>query len=401
MPFPALRYDLSRVSLADVAAPPYDVIDDDERARLAARSDHNAVRIDLPVDEGGVDRYRVANRLLAEWQDEGILGVEAGPAFYGYAMAYADDQGRARRTVGVIGAPELSPPGEAGILPHEHTTPKARSDRLGLLPACRANLSAVWGLSLSAGLTGLCGPEGDVLEAWTDEDGVGHELWAITDPDRRAAIAAAVGAEPVVIADGHHRYETSLAYRDERRADGGGGGVGDAASAEAAMAFVVGLADDALTVRPIHRLVSRLPGGFDLAAALGASFEVVGEGELRPDEGRAVLARMADEGALGLIDPGDRYQLLRPRPGAFPGVEGLDSARLAHALEAVPHEVAYQHGVANVARRVLDGSAQHGVLLRPATVAQIAANAHAARRMPPKTTFFHPKPRTGPVFRLL
>ncbi|CAN5645931.1 DUF1015 domain-containing protein [soil metagenome] len=403
-PFAGLRYDLDQVALADVTAPPYDVIDDDDRAVLAARHRFNAVHIDLPVATDGTDRYQVACRLLGEWQEAGVLVADPVPAFYGYRMAYTDDHGRRRRTTGVIGALELSPPGESGVLPHEHTTPKAHSDRLDMLRACRANLSAVWGLSLTAGLTALCEPpgaggSGDPLVAgWTDDDGVEHALWVLTDPERLAAITAAVAASPVVIADGHHRYATSLVYRDERR-QAEGRHAGRVGAAGATLTYVVELAEEELTVRPIHRLLGGLPDGFDLVGALAAYFDAGPSGELAAGD---VLARMSDGGALAAVAADGTYRLLRPRPEALRGIDDLDSSRLAVALATLPeHTVSYQHGVGHVARRVADGRAQHGVLLRPATVAQIAANAHEGRRMPPKTTFFHPKPKTGLVFRLL
>jgi uncharacterized protein (DUF1015 family) len=391
-PFRGVRYDLSRSPVADVTAPPYDVIDPDDRAALVARHPHNVVVIDLPDEADGPDRYTAAARTFATWQDDGTLLRDDVPTYYAYRMGYRDDLGRPAHTLGVVGALELSRPGEGGILPHERTTPKAKSDRLDLLRATRANLSSVWGLSLTSGLSDLCRTDEAPDAAWTDDDGVEHTLWRITDPDRVAAISTAVASSPVVIADGHHRYETSLAYRDERReAEGTGGG------ADLVMVYVVELVDDELTVRPIHRLLADLPDGFDLEAALAPFFDV-------SDGGVAdamVLTRMAEAGALALVRPGGSVALLRPRPEAMAGAADLDSARLDVALAALPaHTLTYQHGVDLVGKAVESGRAQYGVLLRPATVAQIDANAHAGERMPPKTTFFHPKPRTGVVFRL-
>ena len=392
-PFQGLRYDTDRVDLAAVTAPPYDVIDEQQRAELAGRDPHNVVRLDLPVEENGVDRYQVACRLLHEWQDEGILLLDEEPSYYVYRMGYHDEAGRPRQTAGVIGALELSTPGEADILPHEHTTPKAKSDRLSMLRSCRANLSAVWGLSLAPGLSGLCELPGPPMGRWTDEHGVHHRLWQITEPGVVSAISETVGSAPVVIADGHHRYETSLAYRDERRAEAGGA----AGPYDLAMTYVVELVEEQLSVRPIHRLVSGLPEGFDLVEALTPFFEPFDAGPA----GDTLPARMADAGALGLVLPEGTW-LLRPRPEAMAGAEDLDSSRLDVALAALPpHDLVFQHGVDNVLRLVDKGEAQAGVLLRPASVAQIAATAHERRRMPPKTTFFHPKVATGLVFRLL
>ena len=388
-PFPGIRYDLARVTLGDVVSPPYDVIDDSQRARLAARSPYNAVRVDLPVDEGGEDRYTVAKRLFSSWQAEGVLVRDRTPTFTVYRMSYADDAGVDRHTTGVIGALDLRPSG-ADILPHEQTTPKARSDRLELLRACRANLSAIWGLSLAKGLTDLLPVDAEPVADVDDGDGVRHTIWIVDQPGVSDAIADAVTGQPVVIADGHHRYETSLTYLSEReRSEGRAGG------AAATLAFVVELVEDELTVRAIHRLLNGLPAGFDLVAALEPWFEPSGP----PPAGMAVTAAMIEAGALCAVLPTGEV-MLRPRPDALAEARDLDSARLDMALAALPaHEVTFQHGPDNVRRAVATGAAQAGLLLRPASVAQIEATAHGGERMPPKTTFFHPKPKTGLVFR--
>ena len=392
-PFAGLRYAPSAGSLADLTAPPYDVIDDAQRARLAARHPHNAVHVDLPVDTDGVDRYQVARGLLDTWIRDGVLVREDAPVFYGYRMSFTDAAGRHRHTTGAIGELELSRPGEGDILPHEHTTPKAKSDRLEMLRSCRMNLSCIWGLTPARGLTALLGDPSPDDPRWIDDDGVEHALWVVRDPDTVSAISAAVGAHPVVIADGHHRYETSVAYRDERRASDGG----SAGAAEAAMIYVVELVADELTVLPIHRLVDGLPEGTDVAAALDPWFEVAGEVDLGP----GTVDRMVETGTLVLVER-TGARALRPRDGAFEGIRDLDTSRVDAALAALPpHELRYQHGVDEVAAAVRDGAAACGILVRPATVDAIAATADGGDRMPPKTTFFHPKPRTGQVFRSL
>jgi uncharacterized protein (DUF1015 family) len=175
-PFTGIRYDLARSELAEVIAPPYDVIDADQRAELAARDPHNAVLIDLPSEADGEQRYEVAQNLLARWIADGILVLDERPSFTLYRMTATDDAGVERRTTGVIGALELSPPG-TDILPHEHTTKKAKSDRLDLLRSCRANLSAIWGLSLAKGLTDLLPVDQDPLADVVDDGGVRHTVW--------------------------------------------------------------------------------------------------------------------------------------------------------------------------------------------------------------------------------
>lgn len=382
-PLRGLRYDLDRVDLATTTAPPYDVIDADERAALVRRDPHNVVRIDLPVDEGDAsDPYEAAAARFQAWQDEGVLVRDPEPSFYVYRMEHRGDDGRARRTTGVLGALTLARPGEADageqpILPHEFTTPKARSDRLRLQEATGANLSPIWGLSPATGLTRLLDAGTDPLASWEDRDGVGHCLWRLTDAAALEQIASVVAAEPLVIADGHHRYETALTYREAHPA------------ADTVLTYVVELDDDELSVLPIHRLLSGLPVDLDLIEALAPYFAISPTDTLRTDEGLVLVTA-------------DRTWLLRPRPAAMAGARDLDTSRLDVALATLPpHELVFQHGVDQVRDRVLSGEAQAGVLLRPATVAQIVEIAHGGERMPPKTTFFHPKPRTGVVFHTL
>ncbi|HEY5153218.1 MAG TPA: DUF1015 domain-containing protein [Acidimicrobiales bacterium] len=391
LPFRGVHYDVTRADLALVTSPPYDVLDEVDRSRLAALHPANAVVIDLPID--GEDPYREAGETLRRWLADGTLVQDEQPSFYVYRMESTDESGNRRGTTGVFGALELSRPGEGGILPHEHTTPKAKSDRLNLLRGARANLSAVWGLSPSVGLSELLEVAEPAWADWTDTDGVRHTIWTISDAARVAAITEAVGTSPVVIADGHHRYETSLAYRDEQRAAGAGA---DAAS-EAALVYVVELVDDELNVLPIHRLIDGLPDDVDLPLALAEWFTVTPAGTIGPD----IATRMDAEGSLVLVTAAGAW-FLHPRPEALASARDLDSSRLDVALAGLaPHHLTFQHGVEQVTAKVASGQAQAGVLLRPASVAQIIDIAHGGERMPPKTTFFHPKPRTGVVFRLL
>jgi len=392
-PFRGLRYDGDRVDFAAVTAPPYDVIDRDARGDLAARSAFNAVHVDCPVDDGSGDCYRAAAEQFGSWRRDGILVADGAPALTAYRMTYTDERGAPRSTLGVIGELGLEEPGTGDVLPHEHTTPKAKSDRLQLLEATRANLSAVWGLSLATELTKLIDPGEPPAAAWVDDDGVGHEMWPISDPAVVQPICDAVAGAPVVIADGHHRYETCLAYARDHAGD---------TAAQSTMALVVELAEEQLDVEAIHRIVAGVPAGFDFLAALEPFFEIV-DARQGLDEGRAdpaaLLARMADAGALALVHP-HGTALLRPRPSLLGSAAGYDSSRLDVALRSLPpHEVTFQHGADNVFKAVGPEDGPVGFLLRPVSVAQIAEVAHNRDRMPPKTTFFWPKPKTGLVFR--
>jgi uncharacterized protein (DUF1015 family) len=393
-PFQGLRYRPEVAPLAQVIAPPYDVISATERAHLAARHRANAVLVELPEADlsGGRDRYTVASDLFARWLAKGILVGDPGRSLYPYRMT--DPSGRA--TTGVIGALGLADPGqESDILPHEQTLPKPKSDRLDLLRATRANLSPIWGLSMASGVTATFDPTDDdpVADVY-DDDGVRHQLWVLNDTDTVAAVGAAVATAPVVLADGHHRYETARAYQAERRQANGG----VAGPYDLVMALVVELSEDQLTVGAIHRTVSGLPEDFDLVDALAPWFDVVRAGAA--DD--RTLGALAGSSSLTLVVGGQAYLLL-----AHPEVQeqegnDLDSNLIATVLAALPpHEVMHRHSVAEAMEALRDGEGQAAFLLRPVTVKQIEEWANERRRMPPKTTFFSPKPRTGMVFRSL
>jgi uncharacterized protein (DUF1015 family) len=307
-------------------------------------------------------------------------------------MRFTDPAGVARETVGVIGALGLEPPG-TGILPHEETTPKAKSDRLDLLRATRANLSPIWGLSPGTGLTAHCSPPKHPAEHATDDDRVIHEVWPITDAEQVASISKAVESQPVLIADGHHRFETALTYHAERVEQGY-----SSDDDGFVMALVVELSEQQLTVQAIHRLIDGLPSGFDLVAALEPWFDVTPTG---PAD-RTILTRMTEAGALAVLSRSGAW-LARPRRSVIDAAaHGLDSSRLDVALAGLPpHHLVFQHGWDNAAAAVATGQADAAVLLRAATVEQIRAVSHGGKRMPPKTTFFWPKPRTGMVVREL
>jgi uncharacterized protein (DUF1015 family) len=393
-PFRGLRYQPDMAPIAQVIAPPYDVITPTERVHLASRHQANSVLVELPEADlrGGRDRYAVATDLFAHWQGEGIIVAEGVPSLYPYRMT--DVEGRT--TTGVIGALGLAEPGaESDILPHEQTLPKPKSDRLDLLRATRANLSPIWGLSMAAGVTATFDPTDDepVADAY-DDDGVRHQLWVLSDPDAVEAVTAAVAGAPVVLADGHHRYETARTYQAERRATASGA----AGPYDLVMALVVELAEDQLHVGAIHRTVSGLPDDFDLVHTLAEWFDVVRAG---PADERT-LGALSDSNSMALVTGGDAYLLL-PHPELDAEVgNDLDSSLIASVLNRLPaHEVMHRHSVAEAVEALGEGEGQAAFLLRPVTVKQIDEWANERRRMPPKTTFFSPKPRTGMVFRSL
>src|SRR4051794_39674648 len=217
-PFRALHYDLGAVGgLQPVAAPPYDVIDEDQRAALIARSPHNVVAIDLPRAAG--DTYAHAAELFSAWQREGVLERDAEPALWSLAQDYTGPDGRQRTRHGFFARVKVEPYGPGRIRPHERTHPGPKEDRLRLTRATKANLSPIFSLYDDPG-GAACGAIEPHLAAdpWgevSDEDGTRHRLWRIREPDVADAVRAALVRTELLIADGHHRYETARVYQEE------------------------------------------------------------------------------------------------------------------------------------------------------------------------------------------
>lgn len=388
-PFPALRY-AAHVPLDEASAPPYDVLSSADVERLRGRHEHNVVEIDVPGPDDDPNRYERAATTMARWEHEGVLELDPSPTYTIYRMRFRTEDGSTRETVGVIGALEVVDEGAGGVLPHERTTPKAKTDRLDLTRATSANLSPVWGLSLTAGLTELLLAPGTPIGACHDEAGNEHIVERVDDPARIDAISAAVSANPVLIADGHHRYAISRTYRDERRAVDGRG------PWDLTLAYVGELVESQLSIDAIHRLYRGIT--IDrLRTVLGDCFDLAPAGPVTPAMSREVV----DRGALCLVDGDGGGTWLVPKPASFVGIRDLDGALLEHALRDLDIDVSYQHGVSNVVELVTSGAADAGVLIRPTGITEIRRTADEGLLMPPKSTFFTPKLRTGLVIRPL
>ncbi|MEY2399218.1 MAG: hypothetical protein QOJ00_2392 [Actinomycetota bacterium] len=383
--FPGLRYALDHVSLQDVICPPYDVIGPAEQAALEARSPYNAIHVEMPRADGDV--YAASAARFEQWTADGALAFDE-PSLYAYEMGGTDEFGNVRRTRGVFGALAIA---EGDVLPHERTTKKAKTDRLELLRATETNTSPIWVLApgpLTAAIEDLGPPD---MEA-VDDEGIGHRLWRLPE-DRAARVTEILAEAPVLVADGHHRYEVAKNYRLERQAESG-----DApAPHDLVLALAVELAEDQLAVGAIHRLISGVPAP-DILSALEGSFVLTPTAPVDRDIGE----RMVAAGALAVITADGTF-LAQPTGVTLESAEmDLDSSRLDVALALLPEAtVVFQHGWRECAEAVTAGNAAVAVLLRPATVEQIAEVCRGGDRMPPKTTFFWPKPRTGMVFRRL
>ena len=428
-PFRALRFDPSNIDdLAAVVAPPYDVIGPEEHERLLARHPANVVRLDLPEDAQGDepdDRYRRAARTLAAWRSGGILRKDPHPSIYVYEQTYRVPGSDVQRTQrGFFGRLKLESFGpESGVLPHERTLAGPKEDRYKLLRATGVNTSPVVGLFEDA--------DGDVrtrLAAWatrpaevdiTDEDGVRHRLWAVpADGEEGEAVSAlmtAASAGPIAIADGHHRYETALRYRDERR-------MSRSCEEDPAFDYLLMLflpsTGEPLTVLPTHRIVRGL-GDAAPDSLLGRTdglFDVepdVSADELRRQFGAAGLSP-GGEGRFGVWTRSGGARLTARRaafdpylPDGGQALRELDVTLLGVALERLgvgPESVeagavAYTKSAAEAIDAVEAGSDDASVafLLEPTPVASIEAVARDGDVMPQTSTYFYPKALTGLV----
>jgi uncharacterized protein (DUF1015 family) len=390
-PFAALRYS-SDEPLAYVTAPPYDVLSTADVEALLHRHPHNVVAVDVPLEGDGPQRYEQAGHRIAEWIAAGVLVRDTSPSLTLYRVAFTDETGRRRQTVGVIGALEVVDEGADGVLPHERTTPKATTDRLDLTRATHCNMSPIWGLSLTAGLSALLAEPGQSIGHCTDDQGVVHSVERVVEPARIEEICTAVAANTVLIADGHHRYAIGRTYRDEvRRATSRAD-----TSAELTMTYIAELVEEQLSIDPIHRVYNGVPAEA-LLVDLDPFFTTIEAGAVSPRfAGEAV-----DRAAMCLVRPDGSGVWLTPRPEAFAGVRALDGAYLEHALANLPIEVRYQHGVQNVIDLLAAGEADAAVLIRPTSIDEIRRTATEHLLMPPKSTFFTPKLRTGLVIRPL
>ena len=381
LPFRGLRPDPGVVGpLDDFVCPPYDVISEAQRLELLQRSPYNVVRVELPAGE-----YGKASALLSLWSSTGALLREGSPALYGYRMTSPADSGshtpdhRGRRRP----CARASGPRDPASRTHDaqsqdgpsRTDPRHPCQHVSdLVPVLRT------GPDQGVGAPHLA--PGAIAGA-TDDDGNYHELWPIVDPGAHAAVAKVIGAGPLLVADGHHRYETALTYQAEQAPGTEGPG--------AVLALVVELAEEHLQVMAIHRLVSGLPAGADVLGAFRAEFEVT------PAASRDehLLGDMSAAGAIGIVTPSGSF-LARPRAGTASSALELDSSRVDTALGSLPsHDLVYEHDVDRAIGAVRAGRADAAVFCRPAAVSQIAATARGGDRMPPKTTFSGPSRAPG------
>lgn len=412
-PLRALHYDPSAAGPLDrLTAPPYDVIDAAQRQALVAKSPHNVVEIDLPE---GADPYGRAAELLDEWRLRGLVVQDSEPALWALTQTFAGPDGSERTRHGFFAKVRIEEYGAGRIRPHERTHPAAKEDRLRLMRATRANLSPIFTLYPDAEGRAWSALEPVTEQSpWgevTDEEGTTHRLWRVTD--RRAieeAQTALVDAE-LLIADGHHRYETARVYAEE---------IGGEGEHRYVLMCLVSMSDPGLAVFPTHRLV----GGLDadrrhrLEEVLRREFELT---EVSPDE-LVPSAQNGDLPSFGFLEAGSERALRleltsadvadRALAGHSDSYRRLDTAVLEKlvledALGLTEDDISHQRGLGyardlDQARALLrTGEYDLAFLLRPTPVEQVQAVAAAGETMPPKSTYFYPKLLSGLLFNPL
>jgi uncharacterized protein (DUF1015 family) len=411
-PLRALHYSLDKVGgLQNVLAPPYDVIDPEQRAALEGRSPYNVVRIDLPV---GDDPYQAAAGQLADWRKEGVVVQDETPALWVLAQDYRGPDGRERTRLGFLARVRVEDYGPGRIRPHERTHPGPKEDRLRLTRATKANLSPIFSLYSDPLGTARAALQTAIAAApWdetTDDDGTVNRIWRLDDERTIKTLKDALSSAELLIADGHHRYETARVYADEV------GGEGDH---RYVLMCLVALEDPGLTVFPTHRLLRGLrPDQHEtLATALRRDFEIEPletTSALAPDAGDRVTLGYIDAhfrrpALLRLKDPGIADAAL---PDHAPPYRRLDTAVLEAlilkgALEMTDEQVDHLDGL-GYARSFEEalglierGEFDAAFFMAPIPVAQVQEVAAAGESMPPKSTYFFPKVPTGLIFNPL
>jgi uncharacterized protein (DUF1015 family) len=412
-PIRALRYDPDRTGgLQDVVAPPYDVIDAEQRTALEGRSPYNVVRIDLP--EGGEDRYDRAAVLLADWREQGVVVRDETPALWTLSQDYVGPDGERRTRQGHFARVRVEEYGPGRVRPHERTHPGPREDRLRLTRATKANLSPIFSLFSDPSWTAAdalrdAGGE-EVWAQTTDDDGTVNRLGRVQDPEAIAAVQEVLSRTELLIADGHHRYETARVYAEE---------VGGEGPHRYVLMCLVALQDPGLTVFPTHRLIRGLrPDQHEaLADALRRDFEIQ-----RLDDTSALAPAAGDTIRIGYIDAHFKQPCMltlrdpaiadAALPDHAPPYRRLDTAvlealilkgTLAMTDEDIDHlnGLGYARDFAQALDLVHSAEYDAAFFMAPTPVERVHEVAAAGESMPPKSTYFYPKVPTGLLFNPL
>jgi uncharacterized protein (DUF1015 family) len=402
-PFQGIRYS-SASGLAELVCPPFDVISESEQRRLHALDPHNAIRLELAEkdEDGG---YKSVAETFEQWLQEGILKVDPDNCLYVYRQDFTGEDGGRRRIAGVIGALGLEPFGrDAGILPHERTMPGPKEDRLALMRACPVNFSPIYAIYRGAG---HLGPYLDALEhrppaaRFVGSEEILHRLWVINAPAEITMLREALRAGPLVIADGHHRYETAVAFQQQHA---------ELAHAGSIMCFCVDADAEELVVLPYHRLLKTRDTVEDVkrraserygARSIANDEAMTAVEDSSADHAFAVL--LGPESLLVELSDEDVVRQLEGRAEAWRrlSVVVLHEVVLPHLFSEGVVEIAFARDPAEVQGSIANADWTAGVLLKAVAPSQIVDVAASGERMPQKASYFWPKAITGLVFHSL
>ena len=401
-PFAGIRYRVPDAELPKVLAPPYDVIPPDYQRALYDRDPRNVVRLVLNRGEGDAG-YRDVGETYERWQREGVLAADPEPALYLLEQTF-EAEGRNLRRMGLLTRFRAEDAG-GSVLPHEQTRAAAKEDRYRVLKATRANFSPIFLMFPDAAgrfaRAAVQVASGTPLFQYTDDGGVGHRVWRLTDPATVAEMQSVLGAERAYIADGHHRYATALRYRDEVGPEGAW-----------TLGYFTPLDAPGLVVLPYHRVLSEGPAPDEARRALQSHFRV--SDAAGPAEAAKAAARSTSPYAFGLAWPGGaglvaealpEAQRLMPE-SAPPSLRALDTYLLHQAvlpdlLRVPASAVSYVHSLREAEEAVASRRSALAVLMRPTPVRQVVDVADARESMPAKSSFFHPKLPSGLVIHPL
>ncbi|USP68840.1 DUF1015 domain-containing protein [Ruminococcus sp. FMB-CY1] len=420
--FKGMRYNTAKAGeISSLCCPPYDIISEQERLAFIKENEYNIIRLELPKE--GENPYACARDILKMWQDKGILKIEDKPAIYIYEEEFS--VGNTRKSIkGIIARVQLEEFSKGIILPHEFTLSKAKEDRLNLMKATNCNFSQIYALYMDEKHTTLATiDEQSKAKAdleFTDETGVTHRLWIETDEEIIAKLVADFADRKLYIADGHHRYETALNYRNYCR-ENGISKPGDPQDFQ--MIYLVDMEHPGLVVFPTHRLVRDLPN-FDKEAVLEkcSEFFYIDEKE-GTDTMEEDLKKLYDEGkkAFGFYCGKGEWFLLTLKNIDFmsqmlPNVSKASQSLDVSVLHTLILEKIFGIDKENMAKQInltytkffteaIDGvdkgEFQCSFVLNPTRVTEIRDVAAAGEKMPQKSTYFYPKMITGMVMNNL
>ena len=399
-PFRAIRYNLNRTpNLSPIICPPYDVISITDYHRLTAGHPQNIVRIELPMTQGKKDKYEVAAEFWDRWQNNRTLIREKEPCFYGYEERFSvGNQACFRR--GFLAALRVERPGKGRIRPHERTFPKHKEDRLRLMRATHANISPIFGIFFDSQESAQKLIERRMSEkplaVCRDTKGVTHRIWKWSDPETLKVLQKVVASGDVLIADGHHRYETAWNYAQERQAQDRAKSTQKRAY-RYVLTFLCSLSDPGLVIQPTHRAVRWTASAEEWAKRITPHFTMQ---KISGLNALFVKLRAKNEhSGIGFVLEGGKLFWLKPKSqNASLPVVSLHEA----ILKNIPLEnISYGQNPRELVENLQRGESNAVFLLPPPDKGGFARVCKAGQLLPQKSTYFYPKVTTGLVMRSL